>query len=808
MGLLQEKFSITINENDIDALNKALDVKLQDRALVVLLEKLGVVDGKITKTGVVKTSEIIKYISEVSAEFGFSPEELLEALNGKLAVKIKEEDLAKMKEKLLDTSRGIAIDKLVEELNKGVEGDLSAEDIADKIQAIAIKFNIKNPMELVELLEKQGKLKVTVNFDDLKKVIVKRAAELGEQEVITGIGGLDGMEIDLDKDALDRIIANAGKTTMRVKLTKEQMEYVVKGLIKSSKLTAELDAKTIEELKKLGIEGLKGSISFTDLNGILGSIQAEGGITNIQQNNMFNFMMGMYAGAGFVNTGASVCRPCMMQPQMVPYPVYMPVPMPVMQGGYPGIMPMPYPAPGGQGMMPPMPPYWPGFVPPQNNNDDILKAIKELGETLAKKIDELNKGGSTGGTSVPPKPPVEETYSPTEAEVRKAITELLGDYNKLADLDISEIGKLTVDVTAKIQAEHPDKRVVGVDAIVSMLYAAAKKNKKPVKEEPVEEEPTEDDTKEDDDMDFSKDPIEPKRSRWQRFKSWCGRHKGILIGIPLIAAAGAIGVGFGAAAIVGTGVTEGLGAVVAHGIANSALGQFVTWNGPIAATIAGALGVSGIASTVVGAVPMGKKASIAHSYNGVLKSRNKVRAANARSRELIMTQLGLQTLLKQKQDEMAAYASSPKDLDRLNKEVTKLRKKIASTSKKVAKASNKETDRLVDEVKKIAKLNRKEKKHDHRVAGSKSINKKGYTQKYIDLLTKRRSGQITQKEYEEQLAAIPVQYRNTKYTTFATELEMDLTENRQTTQAAKDIRAGKKPDPSAGFPDFEEDKEL
>ena len=260
--------------------------------------------------------------------------------------------------------------------------------------------------------------------------------------------------------------------------------------------------------------------------------------------------------------------------------------------------------------------------------------------------------------------------------------------------------------------------------------------------------------------------------------------------------------------IVGTGVTEGLGAVIAHGIANSALGQFVTWNGPIAATIAGALGVGGVASTVVGAIPVGKKASIAHSYNGVLKSRNKVRAANARSRELIMTQLGLQTLLRQKQDEMAAYASSPKDLDRLNKEVTKLRKKIASTSKKVAKASNKETDRLVDEVKKIAKLNRKEKKHDHRVAGSKSINKKGYTQKYIDLLTKRRAGQITQKEYEEQLAAIPVQYRNTKYTTFATELQMDLTENRQTTQAAKDVRAGKKPDPSAGFPDFEEDKEL
>jgi hypothetical protein len=37
---------------------------------------------------------------------------------------------------------------------------------------------------------------------------------------------------------------------------------------------------------------------------------------------------------------------------------------------------------------------------------------------------------------------------------------------------------------------------------------------------------------------------------------------------------------------------------------------------------------------------------------------------------------------------------------------------------------------------------------------------------------------------------------------------MDLTENRQTTQAAKDVRAGKKPDPSAGFVDFEEDKEL
>ncbi|MBO7219270.1 MAG: hypothetical protein J6V40_04780, partial [Clostridia bacterium] len=178
--ILQDKFSITINANDMDALNTALDAKLQDKALVMLLEQLGVVDGKITKTGVVKTSEIIKHISQIAAEFGFNPEELLEALNDKLTVKIKEEDLAKMREKLLDTSRGIAIDQLVAELNKGVEGDLNAEDIADKIQAIAIKFNIKNPMELVELLEKQGKLKVTVNFDNLKKVIVKRAAELGE----------------------------------------------------------------------------------------------------------------------------------------------------------------------------------------------------------------------------------------------------------------------------------------------------------------------------------------------------------------------------------------------------------------------------------------------------------------------------------------------------------------------------------------------------------------------------------------------------------------------------------------------------
>ena len=620
------------------------------------------------------------------------------------------------------------------------------------------------------------------------------------------------MEIDLDKDALDRIIANAGKTTMKVKLTKEQMKYVVEGLIKTSKLTAELDAKTIEELKKLGIEGLKGSISFTDLNGILGSIQAEGGITNIQQNNMFNFMMGMYAGAGFVNTGAPVCRPCMMQPQMVPYPVYMPVPMPAMQGGYPGLMPMPYPAQGNPGIIGGntvvMPPSWPGFVPPQNNNDEILKAIKELGDSISRKLDELTKGGSTGGTSVPPTPPAEETYTPSEDEVKAAIAELLGDYSKLADLDPAGLVKLIAAVTNKIQANHPDKKVVGVDSIVSMLYAEAKKTKRPVKEDPVDDTPEDDDTKEDDDMDFSKDPIEPKRSRWQRFKSWCARHKGILIGIPLIAGAGAIGVAAGAAAIVGTGVTEGLGAVIAHGIANSALGQFVTWNGPIAATIAGALGVGGVASTVVGAIPMGKKASIAHSYNGVLKSRNKVRAANARSRELIMTQLGLQTLLRQKQDEMAAYASSPKDLERLNKEVSILRKKLSSTSKKVAKASNKETDKLVDEIKKIAKLNRKEKKHDHRVAGSKSINQKGYTQKYIDLLTKRRAGQITQKEYEEQLAAIPVQYRNTKYTTFATELQMDLTENRQTTQAAKDIRAGKKPDPSAGFVDFEEDKEL
>lgn len=814
--LLQQKFNITINEKDIEQLNTALDEILNNKALEVLLEKLGVVDGKLTKpNATVKTSEILKYITEVSAEFGFNPQELLDALNDKLVVKIKEEDLEKLRTALEATSRDIALTTIANELNQGITAELSTEEIADKIDAIAVKFNIKNPLELVELLEKQGKLKVTVNFDELKQVILKRVAVMGEEEVVRGISTIDGMEIELDTAALDRIIANAGKSTVRVKLTKEQMRYVVAGLIKASKLTAELDEKTLEELKKLGIEGIKDNISITDLNGILGSIQTEGGITNIQQNNMFNFMMGMYAGAGYINSAAPVCRPCMMQQQVMPYPVYMPVPMPVMQGGYPGVMPMPYPVPGGNqgivgGNTVVMPPYWPWQPPQQNNNDEILKAIKELNDNISKKLDELTRGGSTGGGTPTPPPAEKEKYTPTEEEVKAAIAARLGSFEKLADLDLDARVKLTVDVHKLIQANHPDKIVVGVDGIISMLYAALKK--KPEKEDDIPEEEDEDtDTHDDDkedDMDFSKDPIEPKRSRWQRFKAWCGRHKGVLIGIPLIAAAGALGVGFGAAAIVGTGVTEGLGAVVAHGIANSALGQFVTWNGPIAATIAGALGVGGVASTVVGAIPMGKKASIAHSYNGVLKARNKVRAANARSRELITRQLGFDYLLRQTRADMATYSTSPKDLERLNKQVKKLQRKLNSNSKKMAKASVKETDRLVEEVKKIARLNRKEKKHDHRVSGSKSINKKGYTQKYIDLLTKRRAGQITQEEFETQLAAIPEQYRNTKYTTFATELQMDLTENRQTTAASQAIRAGKKPDPSAGFVDFEEDKEL
>ena len=802
--LLSAKFSVVIPKDQIDKIQTKLDEDLKQKAFQELLKNLGITkddEGKLSKT--IKLADIADQITDVALKFNCDPDELFGLLKNKTKMVISDNDIANVKKQLEKNYKEKALQELVRELAE-VEGTLDATAVADKITTIAIKFHIDDPMKLAELLASQKKLNVSVDMDAVKGAIAKKAAELGADELVKGLNGLDGTETDLDKETLDRIIASSGKVNINVKLSKESREYIINGLIKASKLTYKLDDETLEELRKAGIKGLTDNMSFSDVFALINNVQTNGGITNIQQNNMFHFMMGMYAGNGFVNQAAPVCRPCMMQPQMMPYPVYMPVPMPVMQGGYPGMQQGI--VGGGQTVV--MPPYWPGFPQQPNNNEDILKAIKELNDNLTKKLEELTNGSSTGGTPAPV-PPVRENYTPTEDEVKAAIIAILKSYDKLADLPPAELPKLVIEVIKIIQKAHPDKEIVGVDSIVSMLYATATKGKKPEKvdDDPVDDDTT-DDTMEDDDMDFSKDPIEPKRSRWQRFKSWCGRHKGILIGIPLLAAAGAIGVGAGAAAIVGTGVTEGLGAVIAHGIANSALGQFVTWNGPIAATVAGALGVGGVASTVIGAVPMGKKASIAHSYNGVLKSRNKVRAANARSRELITRQLGFQSLLKQKQDEMAAYSSSPKDLERLNKEVTNLRKKIARNSKKMAKASNKETDKLVDEIKKVARLNRKEQKHDYRVAGSKSINKKGYTQKYIDLLTKRRSGQITQQEFEEQLAAIPVQYRNTKYTTFKTELEMDVTENRRTTQDAKKVRAGEKPDSDRGYPDFEEDKEL
>ena len=143
----------------------------------------------------------------------------------------------------------------------------------------------------------------------------------------------------------------------------------------------------------------------------------------------------------------------------------------------------------------------------------------------------------------------------------------------------------------------------------------------------------------------------------------------------------------------------------------------------------------------------------------------------------------------------------------LNKEVTKLRKKLAKTSRKLVKAGVKERESVVEEVKKVARLNRQERKYDHRIAGSKSINKTGYTQKYIDLLQKRRSGQITQKEFEEGVLAIPKQYRNTKYETFTTETQIDITESRRNSKATGDIHNGRKPEPEGHYPDYEQDME-